>query len=536
MNHPAYLWKNNRGIYFFRARIPKQFLEYFVSAEIKKTLKTDSLRQAVKLARAYRVELDKEMNKLIPGAYGALEVTLKAERVITLSDGEIKTIRGEIKRNLSSLDEDTTQHKEYLSNQLDREAKHQTHEAREEALFNAKLAAIAAPAPASSPLNTGARHAALSDIIDEFVKFKVASGNWSANPKDITHSQGVAKLNIFLEIIGNKQSSELSALDAIKIEETLPLIPKNPNKGALAKLPTLQAKIDTDATIHPRLAKRTASKYWETFKELAKFIKQKKYTAIDITDDCVGIKFSKKDGKAAQWRKFIDNDLQNIFNGHIYQAEKKPQSRNHDYHFWLPLLAAYAGGRINELCQLLLTDIKQYQDIYYIHITDEDEEGRKVDGKNVKSDAGKRKVPIHKNLIELGFIDFIKQPRSGEFENMVFTTGLQNHDGKKWGKNASNWFNGYEGRDGYKQTCGISGNDKKVFHSFRKSFAANLINHTNVERLAQLIGHEQEYATTFIYAGEIDLPTLKEVVDKLDYQIDLSHVSYKTFKRKIQTR
>jgi integrase len=477
MNHPVYLWKNERGIYFFRARIPKQFLEYFIGTEIKKSLKTDSLRQAVKLARAYRVELDKELDKLKPGEYGAFEVTLKAEKVITFPNGETKTITGEIKRNLSSLDEDTTQHKEYLLNQLEREVKHQTHEAREEALFNAKLSTIAAtPAPTSTPPDKNARYAALSDIINEFVNFKVTSGDWNANPKDTTHSQGVAKLNLFLEILSNKQSSELSVLDAIKIEETLPLIPKNPNKGALAKLPNLQAKLDTDATIHPRLAKRTASKYWETFKELTKFAKQKKYTAVDITEDCVGIKFSKKDGKAAQWRKLTNNDLQNIFNGHIYQPEKKPRSRNHDYHFWLPLLAAYAGGRINELCQLLLTDIKQYEGIYYIHITDEDEEGRKVDGKNVKSEAGKRRVPLHKTLINLGFLDFINQPRSGDFANMIFTTGLQNHEGKKWGKNASNWFNGYEGRDGYKQMCGIPGNDKKVFHSFRKSFAANLIN------------------------------------------------------------
>jgi hypothetical protein len=76
----------------------------------------------------------------------------------------------------------------------------------------------------------------------------------------------------------------------------------------------------------------------------------------------------------------------------------------------------------------------------------------------------------------------------------------------------------------------------EIFHSqnflLLKNWETSVINHTNVERLAQLIGHEQEYNTTFIYAGEIDLPVLKEAVDKLDYQIDLSHVSYKAFKRK----
>jgi hypothetical protein len=62
MNQPHHLWKNKRGIYFFRARIPKQFSAYFTSTEIKKSLKTDSFRLAVKLARAYRVKLDEEMS------------------------------------------------------------------------------------------------------------------------------------------------------------------------------------------------------------------------------------------------------------------------------------------------------------------------------------------------------------------------------------------------------------------------------------------------------------------------------------------
>ncbi len=532
MKQPTYLWKNHNGIYYFRARIPKQLIEKFQALEIKRSLKTDSLRFAIKLARAYRVELDKEMEKLKPGIYSGLEVTLTGKKPITLPNGEEKIITCEIKRNLKSLDEDYSQHKEHLLDQLRAEATYELNNAREEALFNKKLTSF--EVPESTQSNTNLRSALLSDVIQEFVKFKVSSGKWNANPKNSTHSNGIAKLNLLLDIIGNKESNKLTTLDAIKIEETLLVVPKNLNKGSLATLPTLQEKINTDPILYPRLAKRTASKYWETFREFILFAKQKKYINTDITEDCVGIKFGKKEGKAAEWKKLTNQDLQNIFNGHIYQPIKRSRTAAHDYHFWLPLLAAYAGGRINELSQLLLTDIKLYQNIYYIHITDEDEEGRKVENKAVKSDAGKRKVPIHNTLINLGFLDFINAPRSGDNAHMVFTTGLSNNDSSRWGKNPSRWFNGYAEKDGYKQMCGISSNDKKVFHSFRKSFAANLINHTNVERLAQLIGHEQEYETTFIYAGEIDLPPLKEVIDKLNYSLDLSHVSYATFRTKLK--
>lgn len=78
MKQATFLWKNERGIYFFRAKVPKQLAEYFQRSEIKKSLQTDSYRLAVKLARVYRVELDKEMSKLKQGPFSASQTTFSA--------------------------------------------------------------------------------------------------------------------------------------------------------------------------------------------------------------------------------------------------------------------------------------------------------------------------------------------------------------------------------------------------------------------------------------------------------------------------
>ncbi len=125
-NHEAssFLRKNNRGICFFRARIPKQFLQYFKSPEIKKSLKTDSYRLAVKLTRAYRVELAKEVEKLDKGAYSQFSITLEGETTIKLPDGSEKLIQGKIARIIAE-GEDTTPHKQYLRDQLREEAARQ---------------------------------------------------------------------------------------------------------------------------------------------------------------------------------------------------------------------------------------------------------------------------------------------------------------------------------------------------------------------------------------------------------------------------
>ncbi|SMG62603.1 conserved hypothetical protein [methanotrophic bacterial endosymbiont of Bathymodiolus sp.] len=67
---PAYLWQIRHGIYFFRARIPLPFQDHFGKVEFKRTLKTDSRREAIKLARDYRVKMDKELDKLRGHSYG----------------------------------------------------------------------------------------------------------------------------------------------------------------------------------------------------------------------------------------------------------------------------------------------------------------------------------------------------------------------------------------------------------------------------------------------------------------------------------
>ena len=102
MKQATFLWKNERGIYFFRARVPKQLAEYFQRSEIKKSLQTDSYRLAVKLARAYRVELDKEMAKLEKGPYTAFQTTIKGKVKARLPDGTEELVEGEIQRNINS--------------------------------------------------------------------------------------------------------------------------------------------------------------------------------------------------------------------------------------------------------------------------------------------------------------------------------------------------------------------------------------------------------------------------------------------------
>jgi integrase len=69
----------------------------------------------------------------------------------------------------------------------------------------------------------------------------------------------------------------------------------------------------------------------------------------------------------------------------------------------VPLLGLFTGARLGELCQLTPADIQTVEGIPAITITDDG------DGKTVKTDAGKRTIPLHPELVRLGFLNYAQR-------------------------------------------------------------------------------------------------------------------------------
>jgi hypothetical protein len=82
-----------------------------------------------------------------------------------------------------------------------------------------------------------------------------------------------------------------------------------------------------------------------------------------------------------------------------------------DHRYWVPLVALFSDARLNELEQLEVTDVQEGTGVTVLKITtlwDGDDPG---DEKLIKTVAGERIVPIHPELMRLGFLDYVKQRR-----------------------------------------------------------------------------------------------------------------------------
>ena len=296
---------------------------------------------------------------------------------------------------------------------------------------------------------------------------------------------------------------------ARRAKELLQKTPSGRNKGVAKDKPLLeQIEIAKREGLKP-LSAVTVNNYLMQFKGLFEWAKRHRYTSENPFEGLL-IKANKKKQRrnnfsAPEVRTILENlsDAKLVRNDSLY---------------WAALLAVYTGARRGEISSLLPKDIKKDKatGIWYIDIVDEVEEG-----KEIKSDAARRIVPIHSRLIDLGFLDFVeeskKRPRKpkklkGYDSRLLYHFTHSEHEG--WGRAFGRWFN-----ERYLVVLGLKG-EKKTLHSLRHSMITNLsIAGVEVATIQLLVGHEPDTVTTSTYthASVEHLPTFKTAIEKLVY-------------------
>jgi integrase len=109
--------------------------------------------------------------------------------------------------------------------------------------------------------------------------------------------------------------------------------------------------------------------------------------------DAYGLKTRGADSK----RGFDDNEAATILRA--ARAATDPVKR------WVPLLGAYSGARLSEICQLRAEDIAEVNGIWSMKILPE--------AGSVKTAGSERIVPLHPAVIEAGFLQYVSNLTPG---------------------------------------------------------------------------------------------------------------------------
>ncbi len=277
-----------------------------------------------------------------------------------------------------------------------------------------------------------------------------------------------------------------------------------------------------------RLSERQQNKYFSEFSSIIKYASRNDYipAAERILKDHV---VCPTDNIEEPTVDFTVDDLNKIFSGRYYTAYPKRIVRLRDYMHWLPLLGLFTGARLEELCQLHLSDIREEQGILYIDINED------TPDKKIKNDgASKRVIPVHSKLLEFGFQNFLKARRSGANAHMVFHT-LKRSGVNKWhqrpGANHRTYLKSLKiETEKFVSKLLI---ERKHFHSYRHAFKTRLTGEFMRRNEALLhvdliVGHALEGAVKARYNHTekvLLVPALKESIEKLPFSdIEFSYV------------
>lgn len=373
-------------------------------------------------------------------------------------------------------------------------------------------------------IKTRQQYPSLKELISLYEKDKQCDWNDSKRIKS-AHRQ-------ILHIIGNVPINTIDRGIAIKLRDALKEYPRNVSEKDMSLSWKQLSK--TRAT---RLSESSQHYIKTAFATLIKYaIKHAKGITGNPADGIAG----KKPDPESPSEPYTNDELQGlvIALSHLDRT-KEPEM------FWIPLLLLYTGSRANEICMLRCDDIENIQEKWVIQFRNKIEYNqrtkRKVD----------RRSPIHNDLIEIGFLDYVNKQKFRNHDRLFSNLKLTDDKWiKDFGKAYNRTFKHKFLKNYTKEQLHV-----KTLHSFRKTFITWYVQHKefqdfqHLSTLQSVIGHMENKEIAFIlnvieqakltletYGGGFNKLELQvELLQHLDYGIDLSPLTCNSIEQTHQT-
>ena len=356
---------------------------------------------------------------------------------------------------------------------------------------------VAIPAIASQEPQSNVIFISISKLFDGYEQEMLAGKRW----RDKTRLENRAMADTLVDILGDLPVNTLDKAKAREYKSSLQKIPPNRHKVKRYKGKTIaeilsMPNVDTVSvtTVNNHLIKISGLFRWA--------VDQGYVSSNPFENLTIPTSSRAKDDVLP----FDKTDLEKIFGSPLY----RDNSFQHAYQFWIPLVGLFSGARIEEICQLHLEDVKQVDGIWCLDVND-------GPGRSLKSKSSRRIVPVHLELIRLGFLQYADMQRAAGkaqlFPELGRTRGKYSHG-------ASLWF----GR--LKRSLGFPLR-KKTFHSFRHTMTSKLREiRAQDHEIKMLLGHETGSVTHDVYGGR-EVKPLFEVLKQVDFGVDLAHLKFK---------
>lgn len=292
-----------------------------------------------------------------------------------------------------------------------------------------------------------------------------------------TAAQYRSAIRVFGDYWGKRSIREVTERDVAQFVELLKKLPPTYGRGKLAKL-SLQQAIESTSGDLRGLAPATIKRHMIVLNQIWRWAKQHGRCGGDNPFQINLPKVKKKAYLAWELQ-----DLQKLYNN-------RPKRDDIAEVF---TAALYSGLRLGELAELKWGRVREEEGVSYFLVDDP------------KTEAGRRKVPIHSKLAWL-----LEKPR-GAGGDLVWPTFRPEGARRSGTGDASKLFGAWKRSAGFMSR-------RFTFHSSRKNFVSQLEQRgVHQSEVARLVGHELGLTFGVYSPGGLNLKRLQEIVELVDY-------------------
>jgi integrase len=324
----------------------------------------------------------------------------------------------------------------------------------------------------------------------------------------------------FIELHGDKPVDSYVRSDVVSFLNVLRKLPKTYGKSRKDKDTSLAEFLKRADDAGGRgLLDKTVKRHLSVLSQFFRFCVDKGGLTITQRNElCEKHRFQLSDLADSEQRDaWKMADLKILFASEIWSSDRKRDCR-----FWLPLLALYHGARLEESADLSRGDVflDDISGLNAIRITPYvDGAGRK---RTLKTRASKRTIPLHPELIKIGFLAYVEAVARKPFDPIFPDLPPQGPDGRR-GARLTRWFVEYRKKLGiYRAGVGM--------HAFRHTVATALNDHVTTvlqkRSLDYLTGHAAQGSEGSVrYDKGPGLKLVHETLCLLEYpELDFSHL------------
>lgn len=372
--------------------------------------------------------------------------------------------------------------------------------------------AVAQELPVAAQIETAAPHPdptlpspKLLDVVDRMNAIKRTEG---IEEKTLRQYQSFAAL--FIMLTGIDDITRIRQPDVKAFRADLAKMPKSWGKSPKDQTTNREDVMAKSASLPADkvgLSVGTVNRHLEHLNQIAEWARDE---GLAVDANLKPSRLRKRDTVRARDKRdaFTLDQLHRVFRNPVWTGSRSEYHQTNPGHtiykngiYWCPLIGAFTGARREEIAGLAPADVIQKDGIWCFAI--EDSELRRV--KNLSSH---RVVPIHSQLIGLGFLDHVQKARDSEQRGLfpeLYEPG-NNAFGRKVGRRM---------RQVIDQELGAEGSNLS-FHSLRH-YVQNELDYAGVDdRLVRdIVGHEGIDIHDKVYRKAAPIRTLANAVARL---------------------